>query len=178
MFSWAELLNKVLGRTLVCAMAVSTMLLSSNAVAQAVDASSQPAQAACTFDDGKQMYVRYHPDSEKDLPSGRVWAPGGQPILLFTDTTLELGNAEIPVGAYSMYVIPEKREWTLIVNRDVKPGSGYQKTQDLVREPMEVGELEQAQQQTSIYFGHSAAKQCNMRIYHGSVGTWVEFKEK
>jgi Protein of unknown function (DUF2911) len=178
MIALAELFYKILGRTLVCSMAASAMFLAPNASAQPVDSAGQPAQATCTFDDGSQMYVRYHPDSEKNLPSGRVWAPGGQPMLLFTDTTLELGNSEIPVGAYSMYVIPEKREWTLIVNRDVKPGSGYQKDQDLVREPMEIGELEQAQQQTSIYFGHSAAKQCNMRIYHGSVGTWVEFKEK
>ena len=176
----AEMLLKRLARTVVCAMALAELLLPCTAFARQSEPNSQPAQAACTFDDGKQMNVRYHnaPESGRNLPSGKVWAPGGQPMLLFTDTTLAVGNSEIPVGAYSMYVIPQKRDWTLIVNRNVTPGTGYNESQDVVRIPMQVGELEQPQKQISIYFGHGAPKQCNMRIYYGLVGTWVEFQEK
>ncbi|MBV9180152.1 MAG: DUF2911 domain-containing protein [Acidobacteria bacterium] len=148
--------------------------------AQAADLNTNSTQAACTFDDGKQMSVDYSraPESGKNLPAGKVWAPGGQPIVLFTTAPLIVGAWEIPVGAYSMWVIPEKRAWTLIVNRDVTPGSTYHAQEDLARVPMQVGELEQPQQKASIYFGHSAPKQCNMRIYYGMVGTWVEFQEK
>jgi hypothetical protein len=84
----------------------------------------------------------------------------------FTSATLLVGNSEIPVGAYSVYAIPEKRDWTLIINRDVKFRRGlYKESQDIARAPMQVGELPQSQQQTSIYFAHSPPKQCNMRIY-------------
>ena len=111
------------------------------ALARQSDSKGQTAQAACTFDDGMQMSVRYlrAPESEKNLHSKKVWAPGGQPMVLFTDTPLEVGNSQIPVGAYSMYVLPDKREWTLIVNHDVTAGTGYQESQNLARIPMQIG---------------------------------------
>ena len=43
-------------------------------------------------------------------------------MLLFTQGATTLGGSPIPVGAFSMYVIPGRDEWTLIVNRNVTPG--------------------------------------------------------
>ena len=163
-----------------CAIAVTELFLTCAAIALPANGNPQLAQASCTFDDGKQISVRYNPapESGKSLPLGKVWAPGGSPMFLFTSATLLVGNSEIPVGAYSVYAIPEKRDWTLIINRDVNSGAGYKESQDIARAPMQVGELPQSQQQTSIYFGHSAPKQCNMRIYYGAAATWVESQEK
>lgn len=96
MISLVKLLSGVLRPTLVCSIRVSAMLLASIAIAEPPDSSPQPAQATCSFDDGKQMYVRYHPDSEKNLPSGKVWAPGGQPMVLFTDTHSNSGTQKFP----------------------------------------------------------------------------------
>ena len=99
-------------------------------------------------------------------------------MILFTQTRLTLGNSEIPEGAYSLYVIPEKETWTLVVNRNVTAGSKYDEKQDLARAPMEIGQVESPANQTQIVFGHTAAKQCNMRLYYETTGAWVEFREK
>jgi hypothetical protein len=89
-----------------------------------------------------------------------------------------LGNSEIPVGAYSLYVIPEEETWTLVVNKNVTAGSKYDEKQDLARAPMEIGQIDSPAKQPQILFGHTGAKQCNMRLYYETTGAWVEFKEE
>lgn len=133
----------------------------------------------CSFDDEKQISVQYNAVSASDkLPNGKVWAPNGSPLLLFTQTPVTLGNTEIPVGAYSMFVIPGKENWTLIVNKNVTPGSKYDESQDLARVQMDIGQLGNPEKQLSVVFGHSGPKQCSMRIYYGKIGTWADFHEK
>ena len=99
-------------------------------------------------------------------------------MLLFTQAELTLAKTAIPVGAYSMFVIPGKNSWTLIVNKNVTAGSKYDETQDLVRAPMETGQLSSPEKEFSVIFGHMAAKQCSMRFYYGKTGAWTEFMEK
>ncbi|HEX3351563.1 MAG TPA: DUF2911 domain-containing protein [Terriglobales bacterium] len=135
--------------------------------------------SACTFDDGKQISVRYEPAAVTNhrLPDDKIWSPGNSPMFLFTSAPLEVGDTQIPVGAYSMYVIPQKDRWTLVFNKNVSEESKYDEHQDVVRAVMQVGQLSDAQP-FGVFFGHSAPKQCNMRIYEGKTGTWIEFKEQ
>lgn len=141
---------------------------------------SSSTTAACSFQDGRQLSVRHTSDEAvlgKDkLPEGKLWIPGGAPLFLFTEVPLSVGNLEIPVGAYSMYLIPEKGNWTLVLNKKVTEAEKYDKGQDLARVPMEIGQLS-APEKFAISFGHVAPKQCNMRIYYGKTGAWAEFKE-
>ena len=138
------------------------------------------ASTLCTFADGKELSVRYEPEpfDKKQLPEGKVWQPGGTPTLLFTQAALTAGTSEIPAGAYSLYFIPAKKEWTLIVNKNVTAGSEYNEQQDIVRIPMEVGKLPSGADNLKIVFAHMAPQQCNMRLYRGKIGVWMEFKEK
>ena len=99
-------------------------------------------------------------------------------MVLFTQTALTLGNSQIPEGAYSLYVIPEKENWTLVVNKNVAAGSKYDEKQDLVRAPMQSGEIDNPLKQPKVVFAHVAPKQCNMRLYYEKTGAWVEFKER
>jgi Protein of unknown function (DUF2911) len=136
--------------------------------------------ALCSFQDGKQITVRYSNETStgRDLPSGKVWTPGGQPMLLFTQVPLIANNTDIPMGAYSMYIVREKDEWTLVVNKDVSTGNKYDKHLDVVRVNMLMGQLSEPQKEFTVLFGHTDPRQCNMRIYYGKSGTWAEFKEK
>jgi hypothetical protein len=146
----------------------------------AQQASAKDSTATCSFEDGKQLTVRYDNDttsSKNGPPEGRVWAPGGTPMFLFTQSPLSIGNSQIPVGAYSMYVIPRKENWTLILNKNVTGGGKYDEHQDLSRVEMQIGQLSEPNKQFSLAFGHVSPKQCNMRIYFGKIGTWAEFKE-
>jgi Protein of unknown function (DUF2911) len=138
--------------------------------------------ATCSFQDGKQISVRYNNNEasagKEEVPAGKVWTPGGQPMLLFTQAELSTDKAKIPVGAYSMYILRDRGNWTLVLNKNVSVESKYDKHQDLLRMGMLVGQLSQPEKQFSVVFGHSEPKQCNMRIYYGSSGTWAEFQER
>jgi hypothetical protein len=143
--------------------------------------SASPATASCTFQDGKQISVRYDSVASEDnqpLRVGKLWMPGGQPMWLFTQAQLLVANSEIPIGAYSMYILPEKDTWTLILNRNVKAATNYDEQQDLARVAMPIGQLSEAQKELDVFFGHVAPRQCNMRIYYGKSGTWAELHER
>jgi hypothetical protein len=99
-------------------------------------------------------------------------------MFLFTSVALKLGNDEIPVGAYGMYVVPNKDHWTLVLNKNVTSNARYEQQEDLLRVPMEIGTLSEPAKIVGVYFGHVAPKQCNMRIYHGKTGAWAEFHEQ
>jgi DUF2911 family protein len=150
------------------------------ATAQEKPDSTKTATALCTFQDGNQISVRYPalPVPKQGLRSGEVWPPSSSPIFLFTSAELMAGNAALPRGAFSMYLIPEKQKWTLIINKTVSNGTPYQPQQDVTRQPMEIGQLPEPQP-FEIAFAQVGPKQCNVRIYYGKTGAWgAEFKEK
>ncbi len=151
-----------------------------NASAQNKPDQSKTETAACTFQDGTQMSVRYEPPVERkkgELPLGELWPRSGSPMYLFTESELLVGDRELAPGAFSMYVIPEKQQWTLIINRNVTAGSPYNQQQDLVRQPMQIGQVSEPQP-FDLAFAHGAPKQCTLRIYYGKTGAWADFKEK
>ena len=150
-------------------------------IAFAQQEESNSATAYCDFEDGQEVSIRYStaPATGKDEPhNGKVWLPGGVPITLFTAAPLTLNNSPIPAGAYTVYVIPNKKDWTLIVNKNVTPGAPYDEKQDIARAPMELGEVDSAPKQLEASFAHISAKVCSIRLYYGKTGAFAEFNEK
>jgi hypothetical protein len=179
-------LNRIDGGTQVRVLAVCIFLLGqfifvNAATAQQGDSDQNSATAFCDFDDGQEISIRYNSlvANAKDEPrNGKVWTPGGGPMTLFTASPLTLNNSTIPAGAYSVYVIPNKKEWTLIVNKNVTAGAAYDERQDVARSPMELGEVETPPKELQVSFAHSAPKQCSIRLYYGKTGAFTDFKEK
>jgi len=166
-------------------LAVCILLLGPFVFARTGDQPGDPDQnsatAFCDFDDGQEVSVRYNSviTNPKDEPrNGRVWAPGGSPMTLFAAVPLELGNSTIPTGAYSVYAIPNKKEWTLIVNKNVTAGAAYDDKQDVARSSMELGEVDTPPRQLQVSFAHTAPKTCSIRLYYGKTGAFTDFKEK
>jgi hypothetical protein len=165
----------------VSVLVVSQLMMGDHVPAQTAGSDSNVATAVCDFEDGQEVSVRYKDTvgSAKDEPhNGKVWLPGGSPITLFTNVALTLNHAAIAPGAYSMYVIPNRKEWTLIVNRNVTPGAQYDEKQDVARSPMELGEIDSPPKQLQVSFAHVAPKQCSIRLYYGKIGASAEFLEK
>jgi hypothetical protein len=77
-----------------------------------------------------------------------VWRTGAdEATTLTTDATLVIGSLTVPAGTYTIYTIPDEREWTLIVNKQTGQwGTVYQETQDLGRVPMKVAKVEPTEQ--------------------------------
>jgi len=85
--------------------------------------------------------VNYQPisvDSSKrvfghEIPYDKVWAPGGKPMTMFLNHPVMLEGKDIPVGAYTMFVIPDDDKWTLIISRSTDTSGKYDEHQDLMR---------------------------------------------
>jgi Protein of unknown function (DUF2911) len=167
-----------------CLVSCITLLAWSLLAASTAEARSAsiapPSTAVCTFADGKQISVQYsrEPANGRALRTDEVWAPGRSPMILFTETAFLVENSNVPIGAYSMYIIPGERQWTLILNRNVSTNRKYDQRQDLLRTPMQSGSLSVPVSTVQIVFAHLAPKQCNMRLYRANRGVWVSFSEE
>jgi hypothetical protein len=164
----------------VCIILICPHVLASSAAAQG-DPNDPTATATCDFQDGREITAQYFSGvmSDKDQPrNGKVWLPGGLPITLYTQVPIVINHVDIPVGAYSMYTIPNKKEWTLIVSKNVTSPKTYDEHQDLVRAPMELGGVNSPPKTMELSFAHIAPKTCSIRIYYESTGAFVDFIEK
>jgi len=144
-------------------------------MASAKKAFAQDAQAYCNFTDGNQVTIQYQATVKEEPRNGHVWSPG---MTLYVQTPLTLGSSDIPLGAYTIYLIPDKRNWTMIVNKNVTAGAAYDSAQDVARAPMEIGEIPQPTKQLQLSFAHMAPKQCSLRVYYQKVGAFGDFMEK
>lgn len=137
--------------------------------------------ATCTFQDGKQITIRYPEvdySSKTEPPDGRPWMPDGKPVYLFSQATLSLSGSIIPPGAYSVYLVPGKKDWMVIVNKNVAKGAPYSAAQDLGKIKAEVGELPDTATSLTLYFGHVAPKTCTLRVDFGKQRAYADFTEQ
>jgi hypothetical protein len=86
------------------------------------------------------------------VPYGVVWRTGANEAThLRTDRDLTIGTVRVPRGTYTLWTIPERESWTLIVNRVTGQwGTDYDKSQDLARLPMKVTTLNESVEQFTI----------------------------
>ena len=86
---------------------------------------------------------------------GKVWRTGANEtaeIKFFKDVTL--GDQQIAAGTYSLYTIPEKGEWTIIINAklDTWGAFEYDESKDVVRFKVPVGKTEAEVEAFTIAF--------------------------
>ena len=164
---------------LACAVLLGELMLVPWMSAEPLD-DAQSDSTICAFEDGKQITARYNAiaTGRSDGPAaGKALMPGGSAITFFTETDLVLGDATIPTGGYTMYVIPGKK-WTLTVSKNTAIDAKYDEKQDIARAAMETGQLSTPAEKLSLYFGHTGPKKCEINIDFGKTRGWVTFKEK
>lgn len=146
---------------------------------QPLAAQSNSSTTTCNLEDGRQVQVRYVPvaNGKEKIANGKPWAPGGTPMTLFSEAQLTLGSSTIPIGAYSIYPIPAKDHWTLVVNKNVTPGAAYDDKQDIGRAPMETAQVAQPSDALEVAFAHVGAR-CTLRIYIGKTASFADFTAK
>ena len=133
----------------------------------------------CNLDDGRQVYVRYIPvpSNKERIQNGKPLVPGGTAMTLFTEAELTLGSGMIPIGAYTVYPIPARGNWSLAVNKNVTAGATYDEKQDVAKATMETVQVEQASDTLEVAFAHVGAR-CTLRIYIGKTASFAEFTAK
>jgi len=75
--------------------------------------------------------------SEHVVPFGKIWrtAANNGTKVTFSDD-VKLGNADLPKGVYLLLTIPNEKEWTIIIYKDVSMGGdleSYDQTKDQAR---------------------------------------------
>jgi hypothetical protein len=145
----------------------------------AAQSGPQTSTTTCNLDDGRQVYVRYVPVPSKQerISNGKPFTPGGVPMTLFTEAQLSLGTSMIPIGAYTLYPIPARGNWTLVVNKNVTAGAPYDEKQDIARAPMETAQVEQPSDALEVAFAHVGAR-CTLRVYIGKSASFADFTAK
>ena len=108
-------------------------------------------QAHCKFSDGKTITVDYSSPRAKGrkiygelVPYGKVWRAGANEATTFVTTgDVVVGGKSVPAGNYTIFAIPDKDKWTLVISKATGEwGTDYPgPDKDLARVEMKVSTL-------------------------------------
>jgi len=134
---------------------------------------SPPAKASCALDGGKTITVDYSSPRAKGrkifgglVPYGEVWRAGANEATTFvTDSDLMIGGTHVAAGKYTIFAIPNKDKWTLIVSKKTGAwGIPYPVADsDLARLDMKASTLPSAVENFTIGFDKSGSG-CTLRM--------------
>ena len=106
--------------------------------------------------------VLYSPPTKRDrqifgslVPYGEVWRTGANEateLTLYTD--MMVGDKIVEAGTYTLYTIPEEKEWTVILNKstNIWGAYDYHVEQDLVRIKVPVKQADTTIENLSMAF--------------------------
>lgn len=127
-------------------------------VKTAVAYTSPPASTSVTIA-GKKITVDYYAPSMHErkimgglVPFGEVWCTGANwATQITTEADLQIGDLKLPKGAYSIWTIPNEKEWTLVINKetgqshlDYDPSADFGRTKmnaAMLKMPMETFQI-------------------------------------
>ena len=134
---------------------------------------SPAAKASCMLADGKSITVDYSSPRAKGrkifgglVPYGDVWRAGANEATTFVTTSdVMVGGSHVPAGKYTMFAIPNKDKWTLIISKKTGewgipyPGADS----DLVRVDMKASTLPAAVENFTIALD-KAGSGCTLKM--------------
>lgn len=109
-----------------------------------------PADTVSASVGGANVSIRYQRPSKRGrmifggvVPWDAVWRTGANTATVFTtDRNLTVGGVAVPAGSYTLWTIPGRTGWQLIINKQTGQwGTDYNQDQDLARIPMTVERL-------------------------------------
>jgi hypothetical protein len=174
-------------RTALFCVALSTAILVPGSVqAQGRKPLSPPAETSVSFA-GRNISVKYSAPSMRGrkifgelVPFGKVWRAGANAATAFhTEADLDLNGLSVPKGDYTLYVLPEPDQWTLIVNGQTGQwGLTYNQSQDLGRVKMNMSKPSAPVETFKITLAQSGNSAGKLQMeWEGTVAS-VPFKVK
>ncbi len=134
---------------------------------------SPAATASCDLGGGKALTVNYSSPRAKGrkifgalVPYGEVWRAGANEATTFvTDADLNVGGKTIPAGSFTLFTIPDKDKWTLIISKKTGEwGTPYPGADsDFARIDMTVSTLPSSVENFTIAFDKNPSG-CIMRL--------------
>lgn len=167
---------------------VLTVALVTASLAVAGDSKSDPTEqvASCDMDNGNQIAIRYLPVTAKSksqgfggsIRYGTVWAPNNRAMVLFASGPAAVENKDLTAGAYTLYLIPNKNDWTLVVSKETDTKAKYDESKDVARVPMELGDLPTPHPTFELMLGKTGPNKCSLRVYWQEKGAFATIDGK
>jgi len=160
-------------------------LLAVTAFAQSGEAKSAPLSPPATAQvslNGRSVTIHYNSPRLKGrtigasiVPYGEIWRTGANPATtLITETNLKIGTLDVPAGTYTLYTLPNARQWLLIVNKQTGQwGTEYNQSQDLGRTPMTGKTLPASQENMSISFENTHGANTELHVRWATTDEYV-----
>jgi len=154
-----------------------------------MDKGSRPspaAKASCDLGGGKNITVDYSSPRAKGrkifgglVPYGEVWRAGANEATTFvTGSDVMVGGTHFPAGNYTLFTIPNKDKWTLIISKKTGewgipyPGAD----QDFARVDMKVSATSSPVENFTIAFD-KAGSGCTLRMEWESTRATVDISK-
>jgi hypothetical protein len=134
---------------------------------------SPPAQATWDLGGGKSVTVDYASPRAKGrkiygelVPFGQVWRTGAnEATTIVTPVDLTIGGTTVPAGSYTIFTVPNKDKWTLVISKKTGEwGTDYPgQANDLARVDMKVSALPSPVENFTIAF-EKAGNGANLNV--------------
>lgn len=143
-------MRKILVSTAVICLGIAFMAASCTAQQDKSKRPSPPATATFDLGGGKSITIDYSSPRAKGrkiygdlVPFDQVWRTGANEATTFvTAADLMFGGTAVPAGSYTLYTIPGKDKWKLILSKKTGQwGTVYNESDDLARIDMKVSAL-------------------------------------
>src|SRR5882672_9253795 len=168
-----EEMRKQIGVLAVGCLTLGFMATLASAQADKAARPSPAAKATCAVADGKTITVDYSSPRAKGrkifgglVPYGDVWRTGANEATTFVTTAdVMVGGTHVPAGSYTIFTIPNKDKWTLIISKKTGEwGTDYPgPSNDLARIEMKASALPAAVENFTIAFDKSSGG-CTLRM--------------
>ena len=101
------------------------------------------------------------------VPFGKVWRTGAnQATTLTFGEEVTIGGKKIPAGKYGLLTIPDKKNWILIITKqlDVTSPAAYKQDQDVVRVEAKSYGMEEMMESFTIQFANIKPTSCDLQL--------------
>jgi Protein of unknown function (DUF2911) len=147
---------------------------------------SPPEKATCDLGGGKTITIDYSSPRAKGrkifgglVPYGEVWRAGANEATTFvTNSDLMVGGSHVPAGSYTLFTIPNRDKWTLIINKKTGEwGIPYKyESDELARVDMKVSATSSPVENFTIAFD-KAGTGCTLRMEWESTRASVDISK-
>jgi hypothetical protein len=112
-------------------------------------------------------------------PYGEVWRTGANAAttINFSENIIMEGN-KVPAGSYSLFTIPGKDEWTVILNKTVKQWGAYtyKESDDFLRVKVKPTTLDEKRETFTIQFRNATTKSSELHLVWDHTGISVHLE--
>jgi Protein of unknown function (DUF2911) len=101
------------------------------------------------------------------VPFGKVWRTGANSATIINfGEDVKIGGVVVKAGKYGVLTIPEKKEWTIIITKqlDVTSPAAYKPDMDVVRVMVETMNMKEEMESFTMQFADVKSNSCALHI--------------